>query len=139
MKRFFVLASLLAAFTAHAQGPNFPGTRPITIVVPFAAGGPTDRVARDLAEALRKPLGGGSVVVDNAAVGILVHRAGAECRVTESDVSHNGEMGLAVQDGAVLALEQARRRPAPCASPLAVHIPAGRPRPRARGRARVAG
>ena len=67
MKRFFVLASLLAAFTAHAQGPNFPGTRPITIVVPFAAGGPTDRVARDLAEALRKPLGGGSVVVDNAA------------------------------------------------------------------------
>ena len=27
-------------------------------MVPFAAGGPTDRVARDLAEALRKPLGG---------------------------------------------------------------------------------
>ena len=30
--------------------------KPITIVVPFTAGGPTDRVARDLAEALRKPL-----------------------------------------------------------------------------------
>jgi tripartite-type tricarboxylate transporter receptor subunit TctC len=36
-------------------------------VVPFTAGGPTDRVARDLAEALRKPLGGATVVVDNAA------------------------------------------------------------------------
>ena len=36
--------------------------------MPFAAGGPTDRVARDLAEAMRKPLGGAtSVVVDNAA------------------------------------------------------------------------
>ncbi|WP_442975126.1 tripartite tricarboxylate transporter substrate-binding protein, partial [Salmonella enterica] len=34
---------------------------------PFTAGGPTDRVARDLAEALRKPLGGISIVVDNAA------------------------------------------------------------------------
>jgi tripartite-type tricarboxylate transporter receptor subunit TctC len=33
--------------------------------VPFSAGGPTDRVARDLAEALRKPLGGGSIVIDN--------------------------------------------------------------------------
>ncbi|NBT68508.1 MAG: tripartite tricarboxylate transporter substrate binding protein BugD, partial [Betaproteobacteria bacterium] len=41
--------------------------KPITLVVPFVAGGPTDRVARDLAEALRKPLGGAIVVVDNAA------------------------------------------------------------------------
>jgi tripartite-type tricarboxylate transporter receptor subunit TctC len=39
--------------------------KPITIVVPFAAGGPTDKVARDLAEAMRKPLGGQSVVIDN--------------------------------------------------------------------------
>ena len=35
--------------------------------MPFAAGGPTDRVARDLAEAMRKPLGGISILVDNAA------------------------------------------------------------------------
>src|SRR5207245_7548756 len=36
-----------------------------TIVVPCAAGGPTDKVARDLAEALRKPLGGQSIVIEN--------------------------------------------------------------------------
>ncbi len=36
-------------------------------MVPFTAGGPTDRVARDLAEAMRKPLGGVSILVDNAA------------------------------------------------------------------------
>jgi len=56
----------MASFTANAQG--FPvKDKVITIVVPFAAGGPTDRVARDLAEAMRKPLGGATVVVDNAA------------------------------------------------------------------------
>jgi tripartite-type tricarboxylate transporter receptor subunit TctC len=49
------------------QAQAFPGNKPISIVVPFAAGGPTDRVARDLAEAMRKPLGGVTIVVDNAA------------------------------------------------------------------------
>src|SRR5438128_5572349 len=60
-------AVLLAAM-AGAQAVDYPAKdKPITIVVPFAAGGPTDRVARDLAEAMRKPLGGISIVVDNAA------------------------------------------------------------------------
>jgi len=68
MKNVFktlVPIALLAAGAAGAQ--NFPGDKPITIIVPFSAGGPTDRVARDLAEALRKPLGGATVVVDNSA------------------------------------------------------------------------
>ncbi len=59
-------AALAAVGTpVHAADP-FP-SRPITIVVPFAAGGPTDRVARDLGEALRKPLGGATIIIDNAA------------------------------------------------------------------------
>jgi hypothetical protein len=66
MKRLLlVVAAMAAALAAHAQ--SYPTAKPITIVVPFAAGGPTDRVARDLAEAMRKPLGGVSIVVDNAA------------------------------------------------------------------------
>lgn len=64
MKRLLVLALTATAFFVNAQ--TFPGTKPITLVVPFAAGGPTDRVARDLAEAMRKAMGGGAnFVVEN--------------------------------------------------------------------------
>lgn len=65
LKLALVAAAAVAAFGAHAQ--DFPAKdKTVTLVVPFAAGGPTDRVARDLAEALRKPLGA-TVVVDNTA------------------------------------------------------------------------
>ena len=65
MKRLLVVAAAALTLVAHAD--TYPTTKPVTIVVPFTAGGPTDRVARDLAEAMRKPLGGATVVVDNAA------------------------------------------------------------------------
>jgi tripartite-type tricarboxylate transporter receptor subunit TctC len=59
-KTLLALATLAMAGTALA----FPD-KPVTIVVPFAAGGPTDKVARDLAEAMRKPLGNATIVVEN--------------------------------------------------------------------------
>jgi tripartite-type tricarboxylate transporter receptor subunit TctC len=65
MKRLLVVAAAALSVLAHAD--TFPTAKPVTLVVPFTAGGPTDRVARDLAEAMRKPLGGATVVVDNAA------------------------------------------------------------------------
>jgi len=65
MKSTFVAAAFgLASALALAQ--SYP-TKTISIVVPFSAGGPTDRVARDLAEAMRKPLGGATIVIDNTA------------------------------------------------------------------------
>ena len=59
-----LLIATLAALTTVSAFAEYP-EKPITIVVPFAAGGPTDKVARDLAEALRKPLGGGTIIIEN--------------------------------------------------------------------------
>ncbi|MCY7304812.1 MAG: tripartite tricarboxylate transporter substrate binding protein BugD [Rhodoferax sp.] len=65
MKRLFAAVAAATVLFANAQG--FPGSKPITIVVPFAAGGPTDLVARQLAETMRKTMGGGAnFLVENA-------------------------------------------------------------------------
>lgn len=57
--------TLIASLTLAAGAAFAYPDKPVTIVVPFAAGGPTDKVARDFAEALRKPLGNATIVVEN--------------------------------------------------------------------------
>jgi tripartite-type tricarboxylate transporter receptor subunit TctC len=64
--KHLITAVALAALSLGASAQTYPGDKPVTIIVPFAAGGPTDKVARDLAEALRKPLGG-QVIIENVA------------------------------------------------------------------------
>jgi tripartite-type tricarboxylate transporter receptor subunit TctC len=58
------LVTLLATATMALAAQAYPD-KPISIVVPFAAGGPTDKVARDLAVAMSKQLKGQSIVIDN--------------------------------------------------------------------------
>ena len=64
---------LLAAGAVSAQ--QFP-TKPVTMLVPYAAGGPTDTVARVVGQAMGKPLGQ-TVLVENrpSAGGILAPEA----------------------------------------------------------------
>ena len=68
MKKTFAITAIALAASATATGSfaqNYPApNKNITFVVPFAAGGPTDRVARDLAEAMRKPLNP-TIVIEN--------------------------------------------------------------------------
>jgi tripartite-type tricarboxylate transporter receptor subunit TctC len=65
MKRL-LLTAVAAAYTCTAALAEYP-EKPITVVVGFAAGGPTDKVARDLAESMRKTLAGSTIVIENVA------------------------------------------------------------------------
>ncbi len=58
-----VFALPVAGLAAPALAQAYP-TRPITMIVPFAAGGPTDTVARLIAQEMGRDMGG-SVVVEN--------------------------------------------------------------------------
>lgn len=58
-----MLGALLALIAGNAQAQSWP-THPITMVVPFAAGGPTDAIARIVAEQMSKALGQ-QIIIEN--------------------------------------------------------------------------
>jgi tripartite-type tricarboxylate transporter receptor subunit TctC len=63
--RLLTTAAVLIAALGSAAAQDFPN-HPITIIVPFAAGGPTDTIARLTAQGMSKTLGQ-QVIVENAA------------------------------------------------------------------------
>ena len=69
MKRLVAaLAAVLALSVIPAGAQNYP-TRPVTIIVPFAAGGPTDIIARIVGEYYSKSLGQQFIVENIAGAG----------------------------------------------------------------------
>jgi len=91
LKRLIVIAlALLAASPAHAQ-QNFP-SRPITLIVGFAAGGATDTAARIIARKLSENLGQ-SVIVDN--------RAGAGGNIAHQQIATATPDGYTILLGSV--------------------------------------
>ena len=63
MNPLVLFAVSAVSFCGGALAQNFP-TKPVTVVVPFSAGGPTDTIARIMAERMTKSLGQ-TVVVEN--------------------------------------------------------------------------
>jgi tripartite-type tricarboxylate transporter receptor subunit TctC len=64
MRRYMLLAALALAITFPVSAERHYPNRPIRVVVPFPAGGPTDIVARPLAQKMSQNLGQ-QVIVDN--------------------------------------------------------------------------
>ena len=66
MRKWLLAAAGILAFgISGASAQNYP-TRTITMMIPFAAGGPTDTVGRLIAESMSKTLGQ-QVIIENAA------------------------------------------------------------------------
>ena len=64
-KTIFAAAAAIGMAATGAQAQNYP-TRPITMIVPFAAGGPTDVVARIVTDHMSRTLGQ-QIVIENVA------------------------------------------------------------------------
>ncbi|MBV8921907.1 tripartite tricarboxylate transporter substrate binding protein BugD [Bradyrhizobium sp.] len=97
-----VVAALLA-LTFAARAETFP-SRPITIIVPFSAGGPSDAMARILAERMKLSLGQ-AVLIENVTgaggsigVGRAVHAAADGYTISF------GHLGTHVCNGAIYKL-----------------------------------
>jgi tripartite-type tricarboxylate transporter receptor subunit TctC len=98
----FVLAvSFAAPATATAQG--YP-SKPIVIVVPFSAGGPTDVFARILAERMRKTLGQPILVENTTGAGGTIATARVIRAAPDGHMVSIGHWGTHVVNGAFYTL-----------------------------------
>src|SRR5438874_2587336 len=103
MRKIILAAIAVLAFGSIPAAQNFP-SRPITIIVPFSAGGPSDAMARILAERMKVTLGE-TLLVEN------VTGAGGSVGVTRSVRSPPdgytisfGHLGTHVFNGAIYPL-----------------------------------
>jgi tripartite-type tricarboxylate transporter receptor subunit TctC len=106
-RKFLHLAAgavTLPALSRTAWAQAYP-TRPITIVVGAAAGGPTDTIGRIITERMRVPLGQTIVIENNgAAAGSLAHGRVARAAPDGYTLSL-GHWGTHVVNGAVYSLQ----------------------------------
>jgi tripartite-type tricarboxylate transporter receptor subunit TctC len=104
MKRVVLAAAFLALGLAGTQAQTYP-SRPITIIVPFAAGGPTDVIGRALAEKMRASLGQ-PVLIENVtgAGGSIGATRGAQAPPDGYTISM-GNTGTHVAAGAIYPLK----------------------------------
>lgn len=100
-----ILGALIAilAFATSASAQNFP-SRPITIIVPFSAGGPSDVMARILAERMKVTLGEAILVENVTGAGGSIGVGRAVRSPPDGYTISFGHLGTHVANGAIYKL-----------------------------------
>lgn len=101
----WLLAAVAIAFcpVAAAAADDYP-TKPITVIVPFPAGGPTDAIIRNLGERMRVSLGQPLVVEYVTGAGGTVGTTRAQRAAPDGYTIICGHFGTHVTNGAVFQL-----------------------------------
>ena len=98
------IAIVTVAGVGGATAQTYP-SRPITMVVPYSAGGPTDTIARIMAERMRGPLGQ-TVIVENVTGAGGTIGVGRVARSAPDGYTISiGHWGTHVVNGAIYALQ----------------------------------
>jgi tripartite-type tricarboxylate transporter receptor subunit TctC len=103
MKKLIVAAAAALAIVTSASAQDYP-SRPITIIVPFAAGGPTDALARVVGDGMRQELGQPIVVEDVTGAGGTIGVARAVHAAPDGYTLSIGHLGTHVINGAIYPL-----------------------------------
>jgi tripartite-type tricarboxylate transporter receptor subunit TctC len=100
-----VLAAFIAVstFCGAASAQNFP-SRPVTIVVPFSAGGPSDAMARILAERMKVTLGEAILIENVTGAGGSIGVGRALRSPPDGYTVSFGHLGTHVANGAIYKL-----------------------------------
>jgi tripartite-type tricarboxylate transporter receptor subunit TctC len=100
---FAAVAMAMLAGVVSAGAQNYP-SKPITIIVPFAAGGPTDAIARVLGERMRQSLGQTILVENITGAGGTLGVARAVRSAADGYTLSIGHLGTHVVNGAIYPL-----------------------------------
>ncbi|UPJ53175.1 tripartite tricarboxylate transporter substrate binding protein BugD [Bradyrhizobium sp. 200] len=103
MRKIILAAFTLLALGGAAVAQNFP-SRPITIIVPFSAGGPSDAMARILAERMKVTLGEQLLVENVTGAGGSVGVGRAVRSPPDGYAISFGHLGTHVANGAIYKL-----------------------------------
>ncbi|MDI1267095.1 MAG: tripartite tricarboxylate transporter substrate binding protein BugD [bacterium] len=103
MRKFVLAALAVLSLGAAASAQSYP-SRPITIIVPFAAGGPSDAMARILAERMKTVLGEAVLVENVTGAGGSVGVGRAVRSPPDGYTISFGHLGTHVANGAVYKL-----------------------------------